>query len=402
MSFLPRRLLGALLAVSCLGPFLAAQDAAPPAEASPGGEEAPAPGETTIDDDMFSDAPDDVVAEVPTGTVLDELERGKLLAWSGSVSARALASAGWETVPWNGGALDGFTAGGGGSFASTLAFDVRPDGITRVHGAFTTEYPDFVPYAKELFLDYDLASVVYFRAGRQVLSWGAGRFFKDGNLVADSEEGAAVKAGVPVGRLGLSFVAIDRPAWHSGEAALREIAVGLMSDIAFGTTEFSLGGLYRAVEGGKAVATVKSSLWGFDLYGDAVLRLSTSYEPAYAALGGFYWDHVDPSIRLAGEYRFASSDFVDPGHAIALAVLFRKLGGSSVDAGVRWDHDFGSASGQVTPGLSLSPWRRVDVVIGLPFAYGSDMVIEYGDEEDPELFPGSAAVIIAVTVTVKF
>ncbi len=350
-------------------------------------------------DDLFSDAPDDVETDEPTGSVLEDLEQGRKLAWSGSIVARAGVMAGWIDPPWSDGGMAGESATPLGAFGSTLAFDVRPNSYARVHGAFSVDYPEFLPAVAELFFDYDLEGLVYARFGRQTLSWGAGRFYRDANLVAGAEEGVALKATVPLGALNLQGVVVDRPAWHPGSDVpdAGQLGYGGLLDFAVGKVEASAGGFYRGAAGATYAATVKTSLAGVDLYADGVAKVAR--ETSWAAVAGFYWDRVDPSVRLAGEYRFATGDFGAPWHAATLAALFRRFLGSPWNLGVRWDHDFLGMSGQVMPGLTWTPWKRVTVALAAPVAYGG-AVVEYEDETDAS--SRTAAVVLAVSVNIEF
>ena len=223
----------------------------------------------------------------------------------------------------------------------------------------------------ELYCDYTLLDLVFFRVGRSEFSWGQGRIFTPGNLVSSSSEGISLRAGFPTILSGASLVAITDEESSPPSRCSPQIGLGAKADAVLGPVLTSAAAFYKLNEGGRILASLKTVVLGFDLFTDAIFHVDLGFF-RFQCVAGFYWETPERDVRIYGEYQYDGETAGRDGPHFALAVGLRRLFGSGIDGGLSWFHTLQDQSGSVLVGIRCKPFPLVAVDIGVPFAYGPD------------------------------
>ena len=261
------------------------------------------------------------------------------------------------------------------SIVPSLTFVSRPDETIRIQGTVTFASLSFAPVVSEMFFDYTLRNLVYLRAGMHTVSWGVTRFFDGGgDLMAGSGSGLDIRAAVPIGPGGATVVALVPLQANIAGLSWRNLTYGAQADIPVGRSEILIAGTYldSAATPLKATAVFKTSLFGVDLFAEAIeawTRAAGFTTPS--VVGGFYWEQPQPELKLYGEYYFNAADSGLADHRVVLALGMDRAFGSPFNLGLEWIHAFMDNSGIVIPGVSFDLWPHVTAQVGLPVRYGS-------------------------------
>lgn len=233
------------LAVCLAGPLLWAQDAAgtgasagDTGAAAAGSAPGSASGGSSSEDEFFGSAQ----VEAPKGTaeqanVADVVEK-EHVGLSGQLQAMSNYTVSRSFVSGSGNLGDNtFSNLVGGDFLVDIrlqkgfkAFlDLNlgfvPGGTPTVHNAtqgtppFTTplvftENQETALLIKEVFVDFNLANAVYFRAGKQVLKWGTGYFWNPTDLINIEHRSFTNLDALRQGVFGLRTDVVFAPWWH--------------------------------------------------------------------------------------------------------------------------------------------------------------------------------------------
>ena len=372
------------------------------------------PAETGLDD-VFQDPPPDIAAADPgQADTLQQLTVQNGIRIFGSYRVSLGLVAGWQDAPDFADLGAGFSGSPAVGITARLGFDARPDPGFRVTGTLEAEFPDpasfpasytalSTPALTELFCDLTVADVLFVRAGRQVITWGAARLFPLDNLPSrvpvgfttategyDGSGGIGVKIGIPIGVHSLSLLAQVRPGYLQDPTTPRfeEVGYGILGEVVLGRTEISLGGYFERYLRPRGVGIVRTSLWGIDLRAALIAAYAEGTGVLVSWIGNLFWEQPDTRFTIVAEYLYnaeAAQPRVYPaGHALACVAGFRDIGGSGVDVGLQWRQAFPDGSGSVTPGVVLRPMGHMTISIGLPVYYGAPSGQIAMLNEDPE------------------
>jgi hypothetical protein len=191
----------------------------------------------------------------------------------------------------------------------SLFFSARPTDTLRLYGKSRVAYPfnsaagaqaasnsdagssraadpsasPYLPNIKiwELFADFDVKEKVFFRAGKQMIKWGANpyAFWSPADVVSlgsidindrgqDLEGPFAIKANLPFGDDNLDFY-MTSPGDEKVES-LGEMGYAARAKFLLGGWELGTGGFYSKARDIKCVATASGSLWKLDVWGEAL------------------------------------------------------------------------------------------------------------------------------------
>lgn len=235
--------------------------------------------------------------------------------------------------------------------AATLFFDARPTEDFRVYGKGTMTYPfddaggtrefNDVFTVEELFSDFALNDILFFRGGKHTINWGVGYFFSPADLLnlteIDPEDPDAervgpvslkVQAPIDAHNLYLYLTANDIEAWD-------DIGVAAKAELVLGSLELGIGGLYRKDIAPSAMATASFPVWDVDVFAEAVVRYGsdrTFVEESETALFGveavryeetaffsatagmsfvYTFDETDSSVSTSAQYLFNGEGYAD-------------------------------------------------------------------------------------------
>lgn len=291
--------------------------------------------------------------------------------------------------------------------SSNLGFDARPDSSFRIHGSMYWDFPAYAtpfnytnvstPAIWEMFADYTFLNTVFFRIGKQIINWGASRFFPIDDLPDlvptsfqqfspvsfDNTAGIGVKIGVPIGIDSLSLIAQIKNGYIANPAvpSVKEIGLGAMDDLQLGKTELSLGGYYQKYLTPTALAIFRRTIFGVDTRAEALFAQTPTGGVAISYLANIFWQSASPAnFNIEAEYMHNAGPALayindsEPGFPTgdALAVLagFKNIFGWPVNIGVKWEHSFLDNSGLITPGVSYTPFSHISFTLAAPVYYG--------------------------------
>jgi len=326
-------------------------------------------------DSLFDDP--DSTATVEAAPIADPLGQGSpepSFIWNGRFDSKLESRYGWVDFPDGGDALARGDEGLGFSVSGTLSFDARPDRDFRVFGKFKAAYPFSDATAAnsirifELFSDFNLARTVYFRFGKQTLSWGLSRFYQLADPLsvavkdpqdpeADLEGPLSLKASLPFGRHTLFAYAVAKDSYLPNDlsaASLSDLGYGVKGDFLIrlpdnpltGDAELSVGAYRQADLAPVLTFGLSSNIgkvqfftepvlsWGLNRYrltDEAVASTSsgTVYGTEKAGAGAYFaavvgFSYLDSNLHLSvyGEYLYDGSGSLDSRYLGKLATRF--------------------------------------------------------------------------------
>ncbi|MBN1834516.1 MAG: hypothetical protein JW820_01635, partial [Spirochaetales bacterium] len=274
---------------------------------------------------------------------------------------------------------------------SYLKLDVRPAAQLRFFGSFGLSSPYVDPdapertlvgfspvFVDELFVDYTLAERVFFRAGKQEMTWGQGRLFNPGDLVSAAVDGISVKGFLPLGTNGLTLAAIGEgvlgPSPPDYSSVYDLIAGAALFETSLSSLTVGLSGYYRTQPGFRTGAYLRLPVGRLDAAVEGVIDWGTyvaGFESA-EVLASLFWEGGDPRWQVILEYLFDTAVPDWRGHSLGLGVLVRDWLPKGWKPGLRWIHSFADQSGQIVAGIEgpLAPY--LELVVAFPFRYGLD------------------------------
>ena len=326
-------------------------------------------------DDVFSNGGDTVVA-APNGGVLASLQTNQALTFTGNLYAMAGGAAGYASMPNPGDPLSGLGMLAGGTLTNYILFDARPDPSFRLHGALGMAFPGFTPTMSELWFDYSMADLLFFRGGRQIIGWGNARVFGVGDLMDNSATALSLKTYIPFGSSGLTLVTLvqDPGAGVKDLSGLKpELAPRL--DLVIGSFEFSETVTYQASVAKRWASMVKTSHFGADFFAEAFGTWTFDAYPRLSSFESMFWQTRSQVFSVYAEHFYDGSSAINSDHRVALLASL-KMGGFTL--GAQWTHAFADSSGQVMPAVKFSPFNHLAITLGLPVSYGADGSIYAG------------------------
>lgn len=326
--------------------------------------------------------------------------RGFTLSFSGS--ANAGLNLNWASQPWAWNSLSalkpGYSAGVG--LSGSMGLDLQLSQDLRLKTALSVSYPQFslANAISEFYMDYNLGSTAFFRAGLFGANWGQALNFPAGNLIARVSEDWSgnpymFRATVPIGVGGLEAVALLRGG--STAPRLRELGWGLKYNFALQNADIDLGAFYHDKMPLRAYSSLKTTLFGsyetyFEVMGaidqhywksfsftvDAGVsntyfddRLALNAEVFYnGEKNGFFWGSDEIENILKGSSQSSALPFYS-GWNTALNIAWKAGGKHDIRLGLSWKHDFSSMSGQIIPAISGN------LISGIGFAASATCIL---------------------------
>jgi hypothetical protein len=324
-----------------------------------------------------------------------------------------------------------------------LQLDVRPTSFLRFYGSLTISSPYSDPdtpgytavafspaVVDELFMDYTLAELLYFRLGKQDMTWGQGRLFDPGDFMLQAIDSISVKAFLPLGPNGLTLVALGEGVLStSSPPAIPEpssyysdisdlIALAGLFETSLASFSFGVSAYYRNDPGLKIGAYLKRTISSVDVSLEGVAKWGpyASGFDSGVVLTSLFWEGGRRKWQLILEYLFDTYVPNYQGHSLGLGATVKELLPKGWKPSLRWVHSFADNSGQVLVGLDgpIAPYLRL--AVGFPVRYGAAngyynryLVTELPGVEFLEHFqdtqiPGNttAAVVVLLTLSVNF
>lgn len=366
-------------------------------------------------DGLFEDA-EDTVAD-PNEKVTEDLIVSENIRFFESVKAEGAYIGGWTTGP------EHFRATPYNSLNFTFGTDARLDQNSRAYASFYISYPEkgsssddlYNPYndlvpeidtepsfssitVKEIFLDYNLGDVAFFRVGRETQTWGQGRIFNPTNFTKALSEGVGLRVVTTLFGMNASVVAMKNDSYFKlGSDSLVDLTsidtLGFAAKLEGSNALFTYGlsGFHHSNVGEKAEAYFKTSFAGFDLFGEALLEWaplsgSTFGQTIPSFVGGLYreWGGARPWLQLQLEYLVSGRgdetspmviprDFVDfSDQSVGVGASSDILMGLKTRPKLSWLTSLKDGSGQLVFGFVNTALPHLDLSAGLVWVYGGE------------------------------
>jgi hypothetical protein len=286
-----------------------------------------------------------------------------------------------------------------------------------------------------MFGDFNIGEILFFRAGKQTINWGVGRYFSPANLLnlteidpedpdAELEGPLSVKMHLPVNSLNLYLYTVVPEVIEDPS----DLILAPKAEFLLGSTELGVGAYYRYDQAPSAMLTFTTTIGDVDLFGEGVVQYGSdktfvveengvysleTYDDKFffkATLGASYlWSHdeSDFSISASGQYYYNGEGYDDPtiltngmgAIFVASSIASEDLaindlmessqhyGAANITVtpvedlsfGVFWLGNFNDLSGMVTPSISWQATDYISLGFSLPWKYG-----DAGDEYTPD------------------
>ena len=326
--------------------------------------------------------------------------------------------------------------------SSDLYLDARPYEDFRVFFKGAVSYPFTeddersaadIFMVKELFSDFQLGDLVFFRAGKQTVSWGVGYFFSPGDVInvsrIDPENPEEERTGPVSLKTHVPF-SVNNAYLYLILEDLEEYkmpAIAPKAEFLAGSMEVGIGGYYLYDNPPLGMVTFTLPWRDFHFFGEGVLSYGSSktfvqesddffnyplgfssavYDDKlfFSGTAGFLYSYIDDdskfNVSLAGQYYFngqgyddpsfitdneealgfllaaeelAVTDFIEPGkHYGAATLSWSEILNSDFSFSTFWMGNFSDASGFVTPAFSYSVNDYISLSLGLTQNYGKE------------------------------
>jgi len=311
--------------------------------------------------------------------------------------------------------------------SASMSVDTRPTSYLRFRTSIGTALdPDTMgfrdPSIGEFFIDYTLRETIFFRAGRQGLTWGQGRLLGNpANIVSDVSGGAAVRGTAPLGQSTVTGVVYSREEWVQERASIdpRAFAWAGQWEGKIGEVSIALAGKAKTDEPIDTSVSVSFALGPINVAGDIVRHVDYVAEPdilTYDMLGQLFWENEARTWSVLGEYRFDSSvknaGKKMVGDYAGIGLRMPGVRGGAWRPALSWQHAFEDHSGQVTAGIGGTIAPSLSLSIGVPVIYGEpgsyyraaleEEVNEDIEDRDDDAIPVDNVVSVLLAVGLSF
>lgn len=319
---------------------------------------------------------------------------------------------------------------GGYDMSTTLRVTARPRPYLRFTGTLTSSLNRNTarfsnPAVGEMFVDYTLRDLVFFRAGTYGLTWGQARILPNiGNIVSDMSDGVALRATVAAGPGTVTTLMYTRRAEieNRGAGNPRAFTYAGQWEITRGRVSTGVAARLRAEDPVRATAYTTIGLGTLgpgttDITLEGLVRLDrrdpwSEETRDFQTLAQLVWEGGDPAWRLIAEHSYDRSVVYGTGgfadgdrtghrdnHLVALGLRMPRFLPRRWRPEIVWRHAFSDDSGQVETLFSGNLAPGLEGNIGIPVKYGKPGTFYRG--EDTEI-PENGVVSVLLAARLKF
>lgn len=328
--------------------------------------------------------------------------------------------------------LDNTTVTGPAGFRSSIFgyyVDVRPTELTRLYVSGKTTYDitadtEWTFPLLEFFADTAIDRSVFFRFGKQYVSWGTGYWYSPADILSlaqiDPEDPTAKREGPFAFKVDYPFKQNLATLYFIGDKNLDPsgTAVAAKADLVAGSFELTAGAYYRPdmKVRPRLIGMVSGALWAFDIFGEAVLAWGSDRtyvrdadptpvlykvedRPVFQGTGGFSWSYDDKDQRFSLDARaqlyyngtgYDDTSFLKSAEVLALVksgklsklditqsgtwyaagtVTLSKLFDDIASLGVTAIAGISDNSVKVTPALTIKPNLFSSIAVSVPLTF---------------------------------
>ena len=323
----------------------------------------------------------------------------------------------------------------------TLFLDSRPDDHFRVYTKLNVYYPynlntkilSTLPSSDnlkimEMFADFDINRIVFFRAGKQTIKWGVGYFFSPADIIntvpidpqnptndTTREGPVAIKMQIPIQTTNLYGYIIDYDVTHP-----EDLAFAAKGEFVVSTLETTVGLFYKKDAPPKGMLAFTFPWGDFNFFAEGVLGygsgknfVQTTLLPPYFktytrsdewfldGTAGIQWMLPDYDFMVIGQYYYNGEGYADDSiilnnfpqigaliatdklslndilyssmHYIGLMINWTRINKSDFGAGVFWLANLSDSTGQIKPFVSYTPNNWINLTLSVPISYGDKL-----------------------------
>jgi len=305
----------------------------------------------------------------------------------------------WLEVPWSSAEDRGFFWDRAIKLRTSLGVEAQIDKSLRFRTNVFIEIPNFNLRLGDLFFDYNMYDVIFFRVGKYAYSWGISPNFNYTDLLArippritNPQESFIFKVDLPAGIGGFQVLAITRADPRSNNPEMPKLAdfgFGVKYNLALNAADLDFGVYYQEGMSMRGFISAKTTIRKTELYSEGLAaidvhnpsnisgavsvgfvrdffdyKFNVNGEIFYNAEKGAFWYRPETSIREAG-----SVPFID-GLNFALNLRY-KLGGKwNSRLFTQFLYEAFENSARLTPGFTLNPLPHIEIYLAVPMALG--------------------------------
>ena len=329
------------------------------------------------------------------------------------------------------------------ALSASLYFDARPTETTRFYGSAKSAWPFEETNGSatetniqifELFSDFNWDDKVFFRFGKQTITWGVGYFFSPADVLniqaIDPEDPTAQREGPASLRAHYPIPGSQNNLWayavfEGPDMKPEDTALAAKAEFVLGPWELGVGGWYRYDRPLRGMLTASGSIGQVSLFGEASLSLGSERKWVDEITGlfpggvtfkendsslflkgsaGFMYNNSDLKLGLTGQYLYDGEGYakddrqelIDLVHAIpgdigdigtlifkgliaqsgrhyaALNLSRTELFTKDLSLNVFTMANLSDFSGFVRPGLSFELFDGASVGLSALFAFGAE------------------------------
>lgn len=378
--------------------------------------------------DSLFESPEAEPEKVEESTVIESLVKKPGMQFRASYHFNGAWAGGYSELPWFWDERGReFSQVAGAEMLSDLSLDLQISPRFRVFHSYKIDVPGQELSLGQLYCDYSPVQNLFFRLGKQSLSWGLSPNFSYADLPSRtggsySGDLYALRADLPIGIGGLQFLSAVRTVSPTDldSIGLSDLAFGAKYNLALPKADLNLSAFYHKDLPLRSAFTAKTTLFGrSECYGELVGSFDHR-EPGswdWAASLGLYERFFSGALELNLEYAYNREDLssIDTtldqlygadetkdllsGHNLALQMLFR----SPIDSlrpfcRLRYNAD--SQSAELLSGLRIKPDKHLELYAAVPLALGSRSGYYYSNNADTENRP--LALLLALRLKGSF
>jgi len=290
--------------------------------------------------------------------------------------------------------------------SSAVSLDMQISPVFRVLQKYSISYPNFEPEIIEFFADYTLADQLFFRVGRQNITWGISRNFPFTNLPARipddfpaEETGTySVKLNIPVGVGGFEALLFTRDGYFDDPALpkFEEFGFGGKFNLALSGLDISFAGFYHQDMHFRSVFYGSTTIFDkYELFSEALVsydfnasdteiltpdgKVDNPFDKSIST--GFYFDHFDRNLEVNAEYLFNGEETelevygakfpLFFGHNLAFNMSLKTFK-KKLKFFTQLKLNLSDSSGLFLPGVSIYPMDNLELGMAMPMFFGSE------------------------------
>jgi len=311
-----------------------------------------------------------------------------------------------------------------------FGLDARISKSFRVKASFNFEIPSFNISLGDIFADYNLYDVVFFRVGKYEQSWGISPNFGFTNLLArvpatDKErynhDAFVFKADIPVKIGGFQLLSLTRADLMGGEKPVwHDFGFGGKYNLAFRAADIDMGVFYQDGMALRSFLSIKATVGKTELYNEWLAVFDTTQPGNISGAGniGVVQTFFNDKFKVNAELFYnaeGDSYYYQPETNIKKADVSPYIKGLNLALNLSYQPDWKTnprffvqviyapqqESAKLVPGIRLNLFPHMELYFAVPMALGSKEGYYYTNTADPNNRPFSVVLLLSLKGSVR-